>query len=158
MLYANWNFIIIIIIVIFLVKYTWFTMLCYLLLYSKVTQLYTYRHSFFSCSFPLWFITRYWIYSPVLYSRTLLFIHPIYTSLPLLIPNSQSFPPPPSSPLATTTLFSMSVSLFLFCRQVHLCHILFYFLICVCLFFNLFYFIYFIFGCVGSLLVHAGFL
>ena len=30
----------------------------------------------------------------------------------------------PPSPLATTSLFSMSVSLFLFCRQVHLCHIL----------------------------------
>ena len=60
---------------------------------------------------------------PVLYSRTLLFIHPIYNSLPLLIPDSQSFPPTPSSPLATTSLFSMSVSLFLFCRQVHLCHI-----------------------------------
>ena len=36
-------------------------------------------------SFPLWFITRYWIEFPVLYSRTLLFIHPIYNSLHLLI-------------------------------------------------------------------------
>ena len=30
----------------------------------------------------------------MLYSKTLLFIHPKYTSLHLLIPNSQSFPPP----------------------------------------------------------------
>ena len=54
---------------------------------------------------------------------TLLFAHPIYNSLHLLIPNYQSFLPPPSS-LATTSLFSMSVSQFLFCRYVHLCHIL----------------------------------
>ena len=34
-------------------------------------------------------------------------------------------PPPPSpSPLATTSLLSMSARLFLFCRLVHLCHIL----------------------------------
>ena len=46
----------------------------------------------------------------------------IYNSLHLLIPNSQYFPPPPLSPLATTNLFS--VSPFLFLRYVHLCHIL----------------------------------
>ena len=33
---------------------------------------------------------------PVLYSRTLFFIHPIYTSLHLLVPYSKSFHPPPS--------------------------------------------------------------
>ena len=65
----------------------WFTMLCYFLLCSKVTQLYIYIHSF-SYSFPCWFITGYWIWFPVLYSRTLLFIHPIYNSLHLLIPIS----------------------------------------------------------------------
>ena len=32
------------------------------------------------------------------------------------------------SPLATTSLFFMSMSLFLFCIQVHLCHILFFFI------------------------------
>ena len=37
---------------------------------------------------------------------------------------SQSFPTPAASPLATTCLFSASVSLFLFCRRVHLCRIL----------------------------------
>ena len=44
----------------FLLKYCWITMLCQLLLYSKVIQLYIYIHSF-SFSIPLWFITRYWI-------------------------------------------------------------------------------------------------
>ena len=36
----------------------------------------------YSCSysFPLRFITGYWIYFSMLYSRTLLFIHPIYNS------------------------------------------------------------------------------
>ena len=46
---------------------------------------------FFFYSFPLWFITGYWIQFPMLYSRAL-FIHPIYNSLPLLIPNSQTQP------------------------------------------------------------------
>ena len=45
-------------------------------------QLYIYIHSFLY-SFPLWFITGYWIQFRMLYSRTLLFIHSIYNSLPL---------------------------------------------------------------------------
>ena len=36
----------------------------------------------------------------------------IYNTLPLLIPNSHSFPPLPLSPLATTNLFSVSRFLF----------------------------------------------
>ena len=59
---------------------------------------YTYIYSL-SYSFPLWFVTGYWLSFPVLYSRTLLFMHPLCNSLPLLIPNSHSFPPPRSSPL-----------------------------------------------------------
>ena len=54
---------------------------------------------------------------------TLLFIHPIYNSLLLLIPNSHSFPsllPPPS----WQPQVSVSVSLFLFLRYVDLYHIL----------------------------------
>ena len=43
----------------------------------------------------MWFITGYRIQFSVLYSRTLLFIHPRCTSLHLLTPNSHSFPPPP---------------------------------------------------------------
>ena len=42
-----------------LLEYSWLTVLRQLLLYSKVTQLYT--HVFFLISFPLLFITRYWI-------------------------------------------------------------------------------------------------
>ena len=48
----------------------------------------------FSYCFPLWFIVGYWIRFPVLYSRTLLFIHSRYNSLHLLIQNSQSISPP----------------------------------------------------------------
>ena len=60
----------------------------------------------------------------MLCSQTSLLIHPKCNSLHLLTPSSQSIPLPPSSPLATTNLFSMSVTLFLFCGKVHLCHIL----------------------------------
>ena len=56
----------------------------------------------------------------------LLFIHSVYNSFHLLIPNAQYFPPP--APLTldnrTTSLFSMSMSWFLLCRYVHLGHIL----------------------------------
>ena len=59
----------------------------------------------------------------MLYSLTLFFIHPIYTSSHLLIPSSQSTLP--SCPtLATLSPFSSSMSQFLFHRYVHLCHIL----------------------------------
>ena len=60
----------------------------------------------------------------MLYSRTSLLIHSKCNSLYLLNPDFQSIPLPPSPALATTSLCSMSVSLFLFCRHVHLCHIL----------------------------------
>ena len=40
----------------------------------------------------------------------------IYNTLRLLIPNSQSTPLPLPTPLATTSLFSMFVGLFLFHR------------------------------------------
>ena len=56
--------------------------------------------------------------------RTLVFIYPIYRSLHLLVPNPQSFPPHPPSPLAPTSLLSIPVSLFLISTQVHLCHVL----------------------------------
>ena len=55
-------------------------------------------------------------------------LHPICNTLHLyvigcnrlhLIPNSQSFLPLPPFPLAITSLTSMSVSLFLFHREVH---------------------------------------
>ena len=54
--------------------------------------------------------------------RILLFTHSLYNSLLLLVPNSQSIPPlSPSSPLATTNLFSMFAC---FGLQVSLCHVL----------------------------------
>ena len=59
----------------------------------------------------------------MLYSRAL-FIHSFYNSMHLITPISPSFPPLSFSSLATTSLFSLSVSLFLFHRYVHLCHIL----------------------------------
>ena len=52
-------------------------------------------------------------YSSLSYTIGLLFIHPVSNSFHLLIPNSQSFPPP--STLATTSLLFMSVSLFVVC-------------------------------------------
>ena len=60
----------------------------------------------------------------MLQSRTSLLIHSKFNSLHLLSPNLQSIPPSPTSHLATTNLFSMSVSLFLFCKEIYLCHIL----------------------------------
>ena len=63
-------------------------MLCQSLLYSKVTQLYICILSLFKCFFPLWFITGYSVWFPVLYSRTL-FIHSKCDSLHL--PNRDSF-------------------------------------------------------------------
>ena len=48
------------------------------------------------------------------YGKTLLFTHSIYKSLHLLPPNSQLISPSP--PLATTSLFFISMSLFLFHR------------------------------------------
>lgn len=57
---------------------------------------YIYTHSF-SYSFPLWFISGYWIQFPVLYSRTL-FIHPVCKSL-----RGPSIPPPLSARLAVVT-------------------------------------------------------
>ena len=84
------------------VRHNWVTSLSLWLIYRIVpvsvvhhsTWLYTYR-----CSFPLWFITGFWIRFPALYSRTLLFIHPVYNSLHLLIPDSQYFPLLHSPPL-----------------------------------------------------------
>ena len=73
---------------------------------SAVEQRDSVRHKYtFLYSFPLLFITGYWIEFPVLYSRTLLLIHSIYNSLHLLIPKSQYSPLQPSFPLSTTSLF-----------------------------------------------------
>ena len=83
-------------------------MLCQSLLCSKVTPFYSYGHVLYS--FPLWFITGYWESFPVLYSRTLLFAHPLYNSLHLLIPISYSFSLPTLPPWHPQVLFSVCES------------------------------------------------
>ena len=99
----------------FLLKYRWITLLCYLLLYSKVTQLYIYIYSF-SYSFPLWFITGIEYSSPCYTvgtcSLSVLYMH----SLHMLTQNSSSYPPPPHLLLATINLLSLFFILLLFHR------------------------------------------
>ena len=73
-------------------------------------------YTFFFISFSSMIYYRMLNIVLVLYSRTLLFICFIYNSLLLLIPDSQSISPLPSSSLATTGLISMSLRLFLFHR------------------------------------------
>ena len=88
------------------------------------SYIHVYICTFFFLSFPLWFTTQYWIQFPVLYSKTLLFIHSIYNSFQLLTPKSHFILPPSFFPLATINLFCISESLFLFCSLFHLCPIL----------------------------------
>ena len=70
-------------------------MLCQSLLYSRVTQFYTHILLFFS----IMVYPRGQGIVPVLYIRTLLFVHSTCNSLHLLIPNSQSIHFPPLLPL-----------------------------------------------------------
>ena len=89
-----------------------------------MTQLYI--HTFlFIHSLPLWFIIGYWLQFSALCSRTLLFIHSLYKSVHPLTPTSHSRPQPTPLLLATISLFSESM--ILLHRQVHLCHVLFYY-------------------------------
>ena len=69
--------------------------------YCSTAKWLSYMYSF-SCSFPLWFITGCWIQFPMRYSRTLLFIHAMYTSLHLLIPKLPLLPFLTLLPPATT--------------------------------------------------------
>ena len=101
-------------------RFSWFTMWSQSLLYSKVTHLHTWTFSFFILV-SLMVYYRILNIVPCAISRTLVFLHPTHNSLHLLIPNGQCFPPHPFSPLAIRSLFSMSVSLFH--REIHLCHI-----------------------------------
>ena len=50
----------------------------YLHLHTHI-HIYTHTHTLFHILFPLWLIIGYWIYFPVLHSRTLLFIHSTYS-------------------------------------------------------------------------------
>ena len=47
--------------------------------------------------------------------QSLVFIYSVYNSLPLITPNSLSIPPPPATSFLTaTSLFCVTVTLFLF--------------------------------------------
>ena len=81
--------------------YSWFTVFCQFLLYSKVTQSYIDVHSFFPHSPPSRFIPSDWIEFPVLYSRTSWLIHSQCKSLHFLTPKNWSF-----VPKARTSVFS----------------------------------------------------
>ena len=64
------------------------------------------KYIFFFLFFFMWFITGYLIYFLMLYSRTLLFIIPLYITLHLIIPYSLSSPHPSAlSFLVLTTVF-----------------------------------------------------
>ena len=98
-------------------------MFCQSLLYSKETQLYTYIHSFL-----IFFSVM--VYQRMLSDNSLLLKSPYGGTLLFIYSkcNSLFVTPNPSlsllHPLATTSLFSPSMSLSLFCLWVHLCHIL----------------------------------
>jgi len=63
-------------------------------------------HTFFFMFFPIWFMAGCRVPFPVLYSRSLLFIHPVSKSLRLLGPTSQSIRPPPPHAFFNTLLCS----------------------------------------------------
>ena len=69
----------------------------------------------FLYSFPIDAITEYWIEFPVQYSSYLFYISNVYMSILV----SQFICPSPCL-VVTISLFSTSVTLFLFCRWVHL--------------------------------------
>ena len=92
-------------------------MFCQFMLHSKVTQSYINIHS-------LSHIILHHVPSQVTRSSSLCYTAGAHC---LSIPNAivcQNPSPSHSFPLKTTNQFSMSMSLFLFCRKVHLCHIL----------------------------------
>ena len=77
--------------------YSWFTMLCSFLLFNKVNQLYIYP--FFLGFFPILVITEHWVEFPVLYSRFLVVIYCIDSSMYMSVSISPFFPLP-SSPIS----------------------------------------------------------
>ena len=87
---------------------------CVIFCYTAQWISYTYTHPFLD-SFPMQAIIKYWVEFSVLCSRFLLVI---YNSVYMSIPVSQFIPP--SSLSSLVILFSISVTLFLFCRWVHL--------------------------------------
>ena len=91
----------------------------------------TYIYPFLD-SIPIYIIIEYFIQFPVLYSSFMV-IYFIYRGVYMSVPVFAVFPccPPP---LVTISLFSMFVTLFLFCKQTHLYNFfLFRFQICAVL-------------------------
>ena len=82
-------------------------------------QFYIYIHTSFSIS--LWFIIEFLTIVPCTIQLDLV-THSTYNSLHLLTPDSHSIPPLPFFPLATVSLFSMSMTLFLFYSLILLCY------------------------------------
>ena len=84
-----------------ILNYSWFTMFCQFLLYSKVcvyTHTHTHTHTLF-LTLPSIIFRQRWLYIvPVLCSKTSLLTLSKCNSLYLPTPNSQSIPLPPSSP------------------------------------------------------------
>ena len=100
------------------VQFLWFffIILCQFQVYN-IVSLYFYG---LYTSFKL--ITKQWVYFPVLGNISLLPIYFIHTCLRLLILYPCLAAPPFFSPLVATSLFSISVNLFLFC-YLHVCFI-----------------------------------
>lgn len=73
------------------------TSICYLFFMMAVLTGVTWYLIVWFFSFPLWFILGNKIQFPVLCNRTLLFIHSMYKSLNLLVPNFQSLHPSSSA-------------------------------------------------------------
>ena len=101
-------------------------MLCQFLLYNEVNQLQVYIYPLpleppIPPIPPTQVITEHQAELPVLYSRFPLAICFTHGSVSMSILISQFIPPTPS-PTVSTCPFSMSVSLFLPCKQVHLHH------------------------------------
>ena len=85
------------------------------------TYIYIYIYILFQILSP-YSLSEYWVEFPFLYSRSLLVMYFIYGSVYMLILNSGYIPSTPHnmSPLVTTSLFSKSLSLFPFCKYIHL--------------------------------------
>ena len=111
-----------------LLEYIWLTVLCKFLLYSKVNYIYMYTHTHTNThtrKHTHTYIPFLILSSIMVYPKRLIEFPTLRTSLPihskckcfhLLTLNSQSIPLTPLSPLATSSLFSISTSLFLCCR------------------------------------------
>ena len=63
----------------------------YELQHTSFSYTYTYIHSS-SDSFPIWVISEYWVVFPVLYSRSLLFVYFLCSTVCVLIPSSSYIP------------------------------------------------------------------